>query len=176
MWMMVGFLPWRSFQVNQHILLLKSPHMGMSSLCLRCNIIRQYICKSKWEPLSCAGMYLVHSPFHVVSVALFINPETGYVSPQFHVVFDDEFSTAPFMREGTIPPNWIYIVQRISKICSLDIIGLKETWFTPYIEEDPRETPTHVLIVTPDNNLNIITLSYHKYNRVQSVRECQSLK
>ena len=52
----------------------------------------------KWEPHSHAGIYLGHSPFHAVSVALVLNPETGHVSPQFNVVFYDEFSTLFFMR------------------------------------------------------------------------------
>ena len=26
-----------------------------------------------------------------------LNPETGHVLPQFNVVFDDEFSTVPFI-------------------------------------------------------------------------------
>ena len=52
----------------------------------------------KWEPHSCAGIYLGHSPFHSGSVALVLNPATGHVSPQFDVVFDDEFSAVPFMK------------------------------------------------------------------------------
>ena len=60
---------------------------------------------TKWEPRSHAGIYIGHSTFHAGSVALVLNPATGHVSPQFHVVFDDEFSTVPFMREVTIPPN-----------------------------------------------------------------------
>jgi hypothetical protein len=43
----------------------------------------------KWEPCSCIGVYLGHSPFHAGSVALVFNPHTGRVSPQYHVVFDD---------------------------------------------------------------------------------------
>ena len=51
------------------------------------------------------GVYLGHSLFHAWSLALVINPETGHISPKFHVVFDDDFSTVTFMREGTIPPK-----------------------------------------------------------------------
>ena len=43
-----------------------------------------------------------------------INPSTGHVSPQFHVVLDDEFSTIPFMKEVTIPLNWTDLGQRSS--------------------------------------------------------------
>ena len=52
----------------------------------------------KWESRSCAGIYLGHSSFHAGSVAMVLNLATGHVSPQFHVVFDGEFYTVPFMR------------------------------------------------------------------------------
>ncbi len=45
----------------------------------------------KWEPRSHLGIYLGHSPYHAGSVALVLNPGTGLVSPQFHVVFDEDF-------------------------------------------------------------------------------------
>ena len=62
-----------------------------------------------------------------------LNTETGHLSPQFHVVFDDEFYTFPFMREGTISPNWAYLVQCISQSGAPENIDLKDTRFTPYI-------------------------------------------
>ena len=52
----------------------------------------------KWEPFSRAGIYFVHSQFCSGSVALVINPASGHVSPQFHVVFYDYFSAVAFMR------------------------------------------------------------------------------
>ena len=55
--------------------------------------------------------------------------------PKFHVVFDDEFSTYPFMGEE------------------------KYTWFTLDLEEYPIKTPTHVLIFVSENNKIIITPS-----------------
>ena len=45
----------------------------------------------KWEPRSWIGVYLGHSPFHAGSVALVFNLTTGHVSPQYHVVFDNDF-------------------------------------------------------------------------------------
>ena len=60
----------------------------------------------KWEPCSRIGLYLGHSPFHVGNVALVWNPTTGRVSPQYHVMFDNDFTTVPYMEAGTLPPNW----------------------------------------------------------------------
>ena len=87
----------------------------------------------KWEPYSRAGLYIGHSPFHAGSVALVLNPYTVHVSPQFHVVFDDNCSTVPFMREGTIPPNCTDLVQCIPRSGAPENIDPKETWFTPYL-------------------------------------------
>ena len=64
----------------------------------------------KWDPRCHIGVYLGHSSFHAGSVALVFNPITGLVSPQFHVVFDDSFSTVPYMNAGTTPPNWADLV------------------------------------------------------------------
>ena len=88
-----------------------------------------------------------------------IKPETSHVSPQLNMVFYDEFSTVTFMREGTIPPNGIDFVQRISQIGAPDHIDLRDTWFTTYLDEYTRKTPTQVLRVAPENNRNMITLS-----------------
>ena len=47
----------------------------------------------KWEPRSRLGLHLGWSPLHASTVPLILNMTTGSVSPQFHVVFDDWFST-----------------------------------------------------------------------------------
>jgi hypothetical protein len=47
----------------------------------------------KWTKKSRIGLYLGASPRHSRRVALVLNLETGHVSPQFHVVFDDLFET-----------------------------------------------------------------------------------
>ena len=86
---------------------------------------------SKRGPHSLAEIYLGHLPFHACTVAVVLNPEIVNVSPQFHVVFDDEISTVPFMREGTIPPNLTDLVQHISESDETDNINLKDNWFTP---------------------------------------------
>ena len=65
----------------------------------------------KWEPRSRLGIYVGHSPEHAGTVALVLNPRTGHVSPQFHVIFDDLFTTVPFMNKSQLPPNWDELVK-----------------------------------------------------------------
>ena len=75
------------------------------------------------------------------------------------MVFDDEFSTFPFMRKCTISPNWTDIVQPRSQSGAPENIEIRYTWFNPYIEEYTRENPSHVTRVAPQNNKNTFTLS-----------------
>ena len=72
--------------------------------------------------------YLGHSPFHAGSVTLVWNPTTGRVIPQYHVVFDDEFSTVPYMEAGTIPPKWENLVKQSSKMATAQDVDLADTW------------------------------------------------
>ena len=47
----------------------------------------------KWDPRTRQGQYLGKSPDHASSVELIKNLRTGYVSPQFHVLYDNKFQT-----------------------------------------------------------------------------------
>ena len=47
----------------------------------------------KWQPRSTRMMYVGFSPKHASSVPLVLNPSTGTITAQFHVVFDDWFAT-----------------------------------------------------------------------------------
>ncbi len=45
----------------------------------------------KWKQRARVGVYLGQSPLHSRTVALVLNLDTGFVSPQFHVKFDSSF-------------------------------------------------------------------------------------
>jgi hypothetical protein len=47
----------------------------------------------KWEPRCRRGQYLGVSLEHSTTVARILNTRTGYVSPQYHVLHDDSFTT-----------------------------------------------------------------------------------
>ena len=49
----------------------------------------------KWHSRARVGIYLGKSPRHARTVALVLNVQTGLVSPQFHVKFDELFETVP---------------------------------------------------------------------------------
>ena len=59
----------------------------------------------KWKLKARNIIYPGNSPFHAGSVALIFNIITELVSPQYHVVFDDTFSTVENTSKGTVPGN-----------------------------------------------------------------------
>ena len=59
----------------------------------------------KLNPKSHAGIYLGHSPCHAGNVSLILNLLTGLISPQFHVVYDDEFTTVGYLESNVAFPN-----------------------------------------------------------------------
>ena len=131
-----GINPMEKFAGTTTYITLKNKHTWVCKVYVLDEILKGNIYGlPKLEPRSRAGIYIGHSLFHAESVALVLNPENGHVSPQFHVVFDDEFYTVPFMREGTIPPNWTDLVQRSSRSGAPENIDYEYTWFTPDIEK-----------------------------------------
>ena len=103
----------------------------------------------KWDPRARLGIYLGHSPVHAGSVALVLNPASGHVSPQYHVVFDDKFSTVPHMRDSSIPPNWEDLVTN-SSYCSTDeAYTLTDTWLCQQNSNDDNLLPVDSQPILP---------------------------
>jgi len=49
--------------------------------------------RDKWTARSWQGCYVGFSPLHARTFALIYNPSTTHVSPQFHIVYDEHFSS-----------------------------------------------------------------------------------
>jgi hypothetical protein len=49
----------------------------------------------KWQPRARRGQFLGYSMDHSSSIGLILNKDTGNISPQYHVVHDDYFTTVP---------------------------------------------------------------------------------
>jgi len=91
---------------------------------------------AKWEPRSRLGVYLGHSPCHAGSVALVLDPKTLHVSPQFHVVINDNFSTVPFLASNDVPSNWRDLVEAAEHSTDEDF-DLAKMWVDSQLEEVP---------------------------------------
>ena len=83
----------------------------------------------KWDPRARLGIYIGHSPSHAGSVVFVLNPRTGLVSPQYHVVIDDDFSTVPSLRAGTVPSNWKDLVDNTREKSADGFYNITKTWF-----------------------------------------------
>ena len=93
-----------------------------------------------WETCSRLGIYLGHSTTHADSVTLVLNPGTGYVSPQYHLVFDDKFTTVSSMRDGSIPTNWKELVTNSSFSSTEEQFSLADVWLreNSLVPDDPE--------------------------------------
>jgi hypothetical protein len=93
----------------------------------------------KWEPRAGMGIYVGRSPSHASNIGLVLNPRTGHVSPQFHVVYDDDFTTTPYLRTATVPPHWAELVEASSQ---LEVYTERQvgTWQSlPELDADPGD-------------------------------------
>jgi hypothetical protein len=95
----------------------------------------------KWQPRSRRAQYMGVSPVHAENVGVVRNLRTGYLSPQYHLVFDDWFETV-YSDDSTVPDAW-------ESLCIFDRFELAfeegstpplaAEWFTP--EELEHTTP-----------------------------------
>ena len=83
----------------------------------------------KWDPRSDLRIFVGVSPIHARSVAMVLNPRTGLVSPQFHVVFDDNFQTLSGLRTSSVPASWTTLCQDGSLSLHSDV--LFKQWSSP---------------------------------------------
>ena len=60
----------------------------------------------KWEARARTGMFLGFSDVHSSTVGLILNIRTGYISPQYHVVYDEKFETVSSKRAIDLTETW----------------------------------------------------------------------
>ena len=88
------------------------------------------------------------------------------------MVFDDEFSTVPFMREGTIPTILTDHEQLGSQSTAPENIHNNNTWFTSYLEEDTNETLSREPNIATDNiNNTLVPLQLVPHIQLVTARE-----
>lgn len=106
---------------------------------------------NKWQDRSRVGIFLCHSPNHATSVPLVLNTRTGNVAPQFHCVYDDDFSTCK--RDAKFVSLWQFKA-KLSSLPAPATIGRSDEQATrPNIPVPAREsvaTPISVVFNPPD--------------------------
>ena len=121
----------------------------------------------KWEPHSRIGMYLGHSPSHTGIVLLVWNPTTGRVIPQYHLLFDNDFITVPYMESGTIPPKWENLVKYSSEMATSQYVDLGDTWMQDQSNEGASDPLSDPLAIVTDHlkRQNMNTSGYASSNK-----------
>ena len=107
----------------------------------------------KWDPRVRVGINLGRSRSHAGNVHLILNPRTGHVSPQYHVVFDEEFSIVPNLRDGTVPPFWKELVKKGAVQYTTAPFDLTDTWELP---NDVQLSKKDSILDTPVNPIQIM--------------------
>jgi hypothetical protein len=88
----------------------------------------------KWEPRSRRGQYVGNSLLNASTVGLVRNLQTGSITPQFHLVYDDYFETV-HSREDQEPAGWGELLQfgRVQAEFDEGDVGpeLHDEWLNP---------------------------------------------
>ena len=97
----------------------------------------------KWAPRSRHGAFMGFSRLHSTMVALVLNLNTHSISPQFHVVFDDMFTSVHSNQEEVVPKIWSSLITcpsaRLRVVLDQDANPeLEDEWLTP-LEAENRE-------------------------------------
>ena len=105
----------------------------------------------KWEPCSRQGKFLGYSKEHASNAGLILNPATGYLSFQYHVLYDDKFMSVPGVDENqrtTLQQvDWDTLIARQGESevhydeDDIDFVpnDLDDSWLTPAEVEAKRE-------------------------------------
>ena len=101
----------------------------------------------KWDPLARLGIHLGHYPSHAESFALFMNTKTSLVSPQFYLVFDENFETVPHLRAGTVPENWAKLVTNSREKSTEGFYDITKTWFDGELDTTADYPATSIPLV-----------------------------
>ncbi len=113
-------------------------------------------------------MYIGHSLSHTESVALILNPRTGHVSPQFHV-FDDHFTTVPFMEKNEVQPNWAQLIEKSCEKVTEEHYELAKTWLFPDPDSGDISLPERNQDVSNNSNGTLIDQDMIGHNVSQNL-------
>ena len=122
----------------------------MSSLCSGSNLITRTQA-SKWQSRSRRGVFVGYSRVHSSDVPLILNPKTGHISPQYHVVFDDSFSTVISQSSTDDPPSFWNDTDLDAFIHKVPVDHpshfLEDIWLTPPELNEKQRSATHTDVI-----------------------------
>ena len=74
------------------------------------------------------GAYVGRYPIQVGNVSIILNISMGHVSPQFHVVLDENISTFLSIKNGSVPDSWKFICKNNRELATNEDFNLADLW------------------------------------------------
>ena len=93
-------------------------------------------CLYKWWYSQIVRIYLGHSLCHARTVALVLNLKIGLISPQFHVVYDNEFNTVNYLSSAPPPHLQTGCISYASRR------NITTIWTTGFTKHGSVQTPS----------------------------------
>jgi hypothetical protein len=100
------------------------------------------------------GLLLIHAQ----TVALILNLSTGHVSPQYPVVYDDDFTMVDSLNLGSVPTNWPELCINRKELVTEVPFQLSQDWTQPAQSRCSMDWLTHTLESAPSNTANVFGL------------------
>eukprot|EP00957_Ditylum_brightwellii_P114573 8736312-Ditylum_brightwellii.AAC.1 len=124
----------------------------------------------KWDPRSRSGVYIGHFPHHAGNVALVLNLQTGHLSLQYHLDFDDEFTTVLYIDSAETSPNWAILVAENSEKATDEAFTNVSMWYEGEVAhtEDQDVTP-----ISNGNKINISTLGLRRSQHIKDPKKAK---
>eukprot|EP00957_Ditylum_brightwellii_P010242 774594-Ditylum_brightwellii.AAC.2 len=72
---------------------------------------------------------LVTADFYTWGCPVFVLDPDMQTSPQYHVVFDDKFSTIPYLQSSEAPPNWTNLVAKCTENATEQVFTIASSWY-----------------------------------------------
>jgi hypothetical protein len=105
--------------------------------------------QSTWASRTWQGVYVGFSSQHASTVAMIYNPSTKHITPQFHVTFDEEFSTVHLSDPTALESRLSKLADSPASWHFIDSYGDKDPYFFDDIPPNaPSNGPTVCLAST----------------------------
>ena len=82
----------------------------------------------KWDKRVRLGAYVGTSPIYAGNFSFVLNLFKGHISLQFHVVFDENISTVPSLKNRSIPASWTFICENNRELATYKYFNLADLW------------------------------------------------
>ena len=158
---------WSRTTIHPYDLIFSNCHTwGCPTFVLKPKLQKSGVKIPKWQPRSWKGLNMGFSKMHSSLVSSILNQSTGSISPQFHVVFDDLFSTV-HANESETPREWSKLISMPSARFQTAVedsaeLELADEWLTP-TELESRMQQQRAQVVSNRGRESVSTTSQGEY-------------